>query len=66
MTTRSTRGRPRPARPHRRPVRAARRARARARAPGGPAVSGETVAALVVAVGLAAYLLRALLHPERR
>ncbi|MBO9570340.1 MULTISPECIES: K(+)-transporting ATPase subunit F [Cellulomonas] len=29
-------------------------------------MSGETVAALVVAVGLAAYLLRALLHPERR
>ncbi|UCN15057.1 K(+)-transporting ATPase subunit F [Cellulomonas iranensis] len=29
-------------------------------------MSGETIAALVVAVGLAAYLLHALLHPERR
>lgn len=29
-------------------------------------MSGETIATLVVAVGLAAYPLRALLHPERR
>lgn len=29
-------------------------------------MSAESVVALVVAVGLAGYLLRALLHPERR